>query len=237
MSGPNDEPSWEEVITTAIQAALFNLHTGLPAKIVSYDPSKQSATVQPCLKRVFVDPTDDTKTITLTPPPITNVPVSFPAGGGWSLTWQFAAGDVVYLGFSERSIDRWLEAPPGQNVDPLDSRRFHLSDAVAIASIRQRTDPLAGAARGGMRLGRDDGSTEIQIFEDGTILVKGERVLLAGEAGAPVARAGDPVLVNDPAFIAWATAVGSNPLVGVPFPGASGVAAVVQSGSTKVSAE
>jgi hypothetical protein len=49
MTIPTD-PTWAEVILQAIDSALLNLHTGLPAKVISYDPSKQSAEVAPFAK-------------------------------------------------------------------------------------------------------------------------------------------------------------------------------------------
>jgi hypothetical protein len=240
MTIPTD-PTWAEVILQAIDSALLNLHTGLPAKVISYDSSKQSAEVAPLLKRAFEDPLDPTATTVRTVPVISNVPVVFPAGGGWSLTFDLSPGDIVHLAFAERSLDRWLEAPSGQAVDPVSARRFDLSDAVAIPGLRPRSAPLAGAGRPGMRLGKDDGSAEVQINADGSVLIKSPRVLLAGEAGLPVSRQGDTVQITDPVFLAWLTAVsavaGPGPTgspIGVPFGQLTGV---ITSGSGKVSSE
>lgn len=240
MSIPAD-PSWAEVILRAIDSALLELHTGLPAKVVSYDPSKQSAEVSPLLKRAYEDPEDPEATTVRTIPVISNVPVVFPAGGGWSLTYDLAPGDIVYLAFSERSLDRWLEAPSGVAVDPVSARRFDLSDAVALPGLRPRSAPLAGAGRPGLRLGKDDGTAEVQINADGSILIKSPRVLLAGEAGPPVARLGDTVQITDPVFLAWLAAVSavagpgpSGAPIGVPFGQVTGV---ITSGSGKVSSE
>lgn len=163
-------PSTAELLTKAIDARLAELHTGLPAKVVAFDEAKQSCDVQPLLKRIVRDQDDDSKEVEERMPQITNVPIVYPAGGVWSITWPLKAGDIVYLTFAERALDRWLEADPGQEIDPELSRKHDLSDAVCIPGLRPRTSPLGGISKTDFTINRN-GVPEMTFKEDGSILI------------------------------------------------------------------
>jgi hypothetical protein len=75
-------------------------------------------------------------------PVITDVPVVFPGAGDYSVTFPIAKGDTVLLIFAEGSLDQWLTK--GGEVDPQDDRRFSLTDAIAIPSLRH--GPISGSA-------------------------------------------------------------------------------------------
>lgn len=87
-------------------------------------------------------------------PPHPVVPVLYPSGGGRSFTWPLQKGDYVLLVYNMRSIDEWRERG-GQNITPLDFRRFSLSDAVAIPGLRPDVAPLKGTLDNAMRWGGD----------------------------------------------------------------------------------
>lgn len=121
MTSPSD------IMKQVVNYSLTNIHTCLPGEIVSYDYTKQKATVQPLLKKRYSDGTIQDL------PEITCVPVVFPSGNDFSIHWPLDAGDNVLLLFSERSIDEWLSK--GGEVAPLDPRKFDLSDAIAIPGL------------------------------------------------------------------------------------------------------
>jgi len=112
-----------ETIQTLIDAKLIEVHTGLPAKIVSYDISTNMAVVKPLLKRKYKA---ENNSIEL--PTISNVPVAFPRMGEAFLRLPVNPGDEGKISFCERSIDKWLSQ--GGVVTPDDPRRFNISDAV-----------------------------------------------------------------------------------------------------------
>lgn len=151
-------PDLAEVIRRAIEHGIARVHTSIPARVVSYDAARQTATVQITIRSRFRNA--DGQIVTFLPPPIPNVPVQFPSGGGCSLTWPLVEGDPVLLVFAERSIDEW-RAQSGDDHEPSDPRRFDLSDAVALAGVRSPADPLPADAvhasdvviRGNVRLG------------------------------------------------------------------------------------
>lgn len=121
MTTPSD------ILKQVVNYGLTNIHTCLPGEIVDYDYTQQKAKVQPLLRKRYADGTIQSL------PEITNVPVVFPSGTGFSMHWPLNAGDNVLLLFSERSLDNWLST--GGEVAPIDPRKFDLSDAIAIPGL------------------------------------------------------------------------------------------------------
>ena len=120
----NETPTMAQVIQNAIDARLLEMHTCLPAIVIEYDASTQRATVRPQIKRQYRN--GDVVEL----PYIRDVPVVWPRGGGSFFHLPIAAGDIVTLVFSERSLDEWKET--GGSVLPEEFRKFNLSDAFAI---------------------------------------------------------------------------------------------------------
>jgi hypothetical protein len=61
------------------------------------------------------------------------VPVHFPSGGGYGLTFPIKSGDHCLLMFSERCIDNWFVN--GGTAPPDDFRQHDLSDAFALVGF------------------------------------------------------------------------------------------------------
>lgn len=119
--------SLNDAVKAVVGYRLNNLHMAMPAAIISYDYNVQKASVQPLLNKVWTDGT-------ITPYPILeNIPVVFPRAGGGGITFPVIEGDTCLLLFIERSIDLWKTI--GGQVSPNDSRKFDLSDAVAIMGL------------------------------------------------------------------------------------------------------
>jgi hypothetical protein len=116
-----------DAMRQAVLFQLYDVHTALPGQIISYDYSIQKATIQPCLKKSYLDGT------TQEMPILNNVPVIFPRAGEASLTFPVLPGDTCLLLFIERSTDLWKSV--GGVVAPNDPRKFDLSDAVAIMGL------------------------------------------------------------------------------------------------------
>lgn len=171
-----------QLIKDQIDDALFNLHTGLPAKVVSFDAASQSCACQPLLKRVFLD--NDGVPQEYDYPVISNVPVEYANGGGWSITFPLDADDIVYLAFFERSIDRWLDAPAATIVDPISNQRFDLSDACARPGPRARKSAIPDIPSSGLRLAKDDGSCVIELTDAG-VSINGALVNIGSPAAHP----------------------------------------------------
>src|SRR5690606_25141985 len=118
--------SLTDAVKYAIDFNLANVHTCLPAQIISYDYQKKKAQVKPVISKRWTDGNFSEMPI------INGVPVIFPSSGGASLTFPVKEGDFCLLVFAERNIDLW-KTEGRQN--PMDSRKFNLSDAIAIMGI------------------------------------------------------------------------------------------------------
>ena len=116
-------PTLPEFIKQTINARVAELHTSMPGIVVSYDRAKRKADVQPCLQRKFADGAKENLPI------LRNVPVIFPQSKKCSIVWDLEKDDHVLLVFNERSIDNFVTR--GGIVDPDDTRKHSLSDAVA----------------------------------------------------------------------------------------------------------
>lgn len=133
-----ENPTLIEVLTRAIERGAAELRVSLPGQIESFDKAAQTADVKPLLKESTFDTGDE---IVESLPVIPGVPVQFSGGGGFSETWPVAKGDLCFLVFSDRSLDRWFEN--GGDVDPVELSRHVLANAVAILGVRDKGSALS----------------------------------------------------------------------------------------------
>lgn len=189
-------PGLAQTIRSAIDAAQRGLHTGLPAYVKKYDDAQNTCDVQPVLQDVFLDELGNE--VAADPPVLTGVPVQWPGGGGWYVKGGLQVGDIVYLSFAERSLDRWRAYSGDKPIDPEEARHHDLSDAQAVPAPG-RGYPATG---GDLVLGRIDGANEVRLKADGS-------VLLGAGATRGVARINDAVRSDATLDSAFWTAVGA----------------------------
>ncbi len=192
-----------DVLETSIKGSI---HTGLVAVVSSYDAATQTCEAQPVVKARF----DNGDTFRI--PVIPRIPVMFPSGGGFAITWPLEAGDFVFLSFAERSIDEW-KATATQSTTPGDLRRFDLSDAVAYPGVASPRRPLLSATDDTMVIGEDN-PLGLQIkIKDGTITIGTPLVEVLNQLST---------LIGYIANAETATALGPSPLLtkvnGIPPP-------------------
>ena len=101
-----------------------NVHTAIPGHVVTYSATSRRAIVQPAIRLAYTDGTEVSK------PPVGNVPVLFPSGGGYTVHLPLEKGDPVMLLCSERSMADFKRAY--QEASPGTSPLFSMRDAVAI---------------------------------------------------------------------------------------------------------
>lgn len=125
-----------DLLTTVING---KMHTGLVARVKAFDASTRTATVTPVIKQRYVN--GDREEIQ----PLPRVPVGYPGGGGFLMSFPLQAGDHVFVSFSERSIDEW-KAHGNKGIEPQSLRRFDLSDGVIVATLEApgATSPVSG---------------------------------------------------------------------------------------------
>jgi hypothetical protein len=158
-----------EALAAAIESErreTFHVGTG---KVTGYGAG-QRAGVQPSLTRKFGDKV-------LTAPPLADVPVLHPRGGGFIFHVPLAAGDEVALIFADRSLDK--TGADGSASDGRPGRMHSISDAMAIPASHSASGAADGLPDGKMHVGKDDGSAGLQVGADGTadVVAKGDTLL------------------------------------------------------------
>lgn len=164
------EPSLEVALEEQIKTKLLNLHTMLPGIIASFDPVRQTAQVQPCIKRLFIDK----GAVNL--PLCVDVPVEFPGGGGFFLTFPVKVGDECVLSFSERAIDYWYLNGGVQL--PAEYRLHDLSDAIARVGLNSQPKNIPSFKIDGTQLRSRDGEFYIEIDDNGKVRIQAQDIEL-----------------------------------------------------------
>jgi len=151
-----------EVIGLALKAQAIDLHVSCPGRIVRFDADTQLADVKPIIRQIRPR---DGKKVTLPLPVITGVPVQFAGAGGFRLTFPVKKGEPCWLIFADGCIDKYVHKG-GEDVDPLDPRTHDLSDAVCILGLRSLQDRLRDVSTNSMKIGKDGGDAQIELFDD-----------------------------------------------------------------------
>ena len=144
-----------DAASVAAREVQKHIHTSIPGIIQSFDPARQTATVKPAIKRIWVEdgPIDL--------PNCVDCPVQFPRGGGLVHTFPVAAGDECLLVFSERAIDAWHSS--GGTQEPSEYRLHDLSDGFALMGFSSLPNVIPNFFMGGSEVRTLDGQTVMRI--------------------------------------------------------------------------
>ena len=176
----------------------LNVHTVQPGIVRAYDPNTKRAQVQPAL-RTLVLSADDPDPAAIDKPPILNVPVLWPGGGGITALFPLTEGDGVLLLFSERGLDAFKQTMKELS-DP-ERRFFEMKDAVALPWFG--TFGITPASDDGATIQTEDGRTYIEVSPTRVRVRHGVQDVTVTDAGleaditgtAMVAASGDVTLV------------------------------------------
>jgi hypothetical protein len=146
-------PELSEVLDLVRGSAVADVRVAMPGRVVRWDAAKQQVDVAPVIRNAYED--EDGVRQVEDMPVIPSVPVVFPGGGGFRVTFPIAVGDHVLLVFSDKSLDKWLAV--GGNVDPGDDHLHNLSDAIAIPGLHDFAHPLSTAPGNTIDIGADAG--------------------------------------------------------------------------------
>jgi len=149
----------EEVIKTAIQAALKETHTALPCQVISFNAAKQTVDVQPAIKRIFSD--GDEVLI----PQITGVRIGYQRVNDFAITFPITKGDEGVLIFNERSIEAWRQS--GDLLAPNDTRTHDYSDALFLPMMYSDPKVISSVSGTDLEIRTSDGTGKISIAPDG----------------------------------------------------------------------
>lgn len=151
----------ETVIQTAIDSALKEVHTMLPAVITKV--SGQTIDAQPTIQRKI-----NGELVSL--PLLVDVPLRYMKSSKYSVSFPMSIGDHVFICFAERSIDTWLLS--GDIQSPGDIRKHSLSDAFAFPMMYDETDLIPSFDSSDMVIKANNGTSLVTISDTGTLAIE-----------------------------------------------------------------
>lgn len=189
----NDPVEAQRLAQEGQQAQLW---TALPGIVQSFDPVAMTVSVQPAVMGSVKGEGGHVQNQAM--PLLVDVPVVFPCGGGFSLTYPIKPGDEALVVFSSRCIDGWWQG--GEAVPPPDSRMHDLSDGIAIVGPRSQAgklDPPVDPENVQLRM--DDGKASLTIKPDQTVDMRNEQAsVVMSPAGEITLEASASLLIKAP---------------------------------------
>lgn len=142
----------------------------MPARIVSFDKDKQTATIQLSAEKLFGNA--EVKSTAQLRKPLLNVPVHTVSGGGWSLTMPIKEGNTCIMWFSQVGYDHWLY----ENKDtagtlaglpkPWLRRKFSKDDGFALVGMNPIPSAVKNFTDDGSQWRNEDAVQNIHLKDD-----------------------------------------------------------------------
>lgn len=155
----------QQAMKALADSILSSLRVSLPGIIESFDPESCTCTVQPALRGQVADVQGNYSSSVL--PLLVDVPVIFPRGGGFTMTFPVRAGDECLVVFSDRCIDFWWQN--GGVQETVDPRMHDLSDAFAIVGPQSQAKKISGISTTSVQVRTDDGASFIELKQGGSV--------------------------------------------------------------------
>lgn len=183
------EPSEEDLIRAHIEHALAQVHTAMPCRVQSYDPTLQVVDLVPLVRCAVHDP--DGGITHEDYPVLPCVPVVFPRTTDHFIAFAIQPGDMGVALFCEDAIGHWRVGGGGVT-DPGFLGRHHLGSGVFVPGLFDRSKKLANAPAGTGTNGA------VQPTDPGLVVGNANtRVTLFANGAVHVARGSDTVLQID----------------------------------------
>ena len=180
MAVSNNERQLDQlgIIRDAINTALVNLQTCLPAIVEQVDLEKMTVTVQPAIQAQVRQA--DGSLVLMDLPLLQDVPIQFPSGGGCTMTFPIQKGDECQLHFSSRCIDLWWQN--GGVQAPFESRKHDLSDAFAFFGAKSQPNVISNISADSVQVRSDDGAAFIELNPvSHEITLQGSKIKVVGD--------------------------------------------------------
>lgn len=160
---PDDTGKFSETLRVAIDSRLIDLHTALPAKVVSFNPAKQTVNLELIVKRI--KQTDVVESF----PVLVDVAVCFAQTKEFAITFPIKEGDTGQVIFNERQIDNW--EINGDILPPDDARKHSLSDAVFFPNLTNQKNNIPNFNNTDLEIRTISGPTRIKIAPTGEVII------------------------------------------------------------------
>lgn len=162
----NLDENLAQVLEAALAETLKRVNVALPAQVLTYDPTRRTATVQPLVQLLLDDGAAMPRA------PVGNVPVIWPVAAGFRFYADLQPGDQVLLVFAHRDLSGWQTT--GQAGPPPTDRVMSEADAIAIPGLHSS---IGGTCR------LSDDSTEL-VLTEGQITVNADRIVFNHALGS-----------------------------------------------------
>lgn len=129
----NAEHTLVDVMRRFIDNVLIDTHTILPAKVLKYNSSDQTATIEFSINRSI-----DGEQVNY--PILEEINVVYPRGNKAGLSFPLKNGDGCLVVFAERNLDFWKDQ--GAGGVPKDFRKFDLNDAIVVPGLFPTLEPM-----------------------------------------------------------------------------------------------
>ena len=157
-----------EAMLAVARSSLAHTWTAMPAIIEAVELTKMTVKARPTVQSLVTKLDNSTEWLTM--PSISDCPIVFPGGGGFTLTFPVAVGDECLLVFASRCIDGWWSRG-GVQQQP-DLRMHDISDGFAFVGVRNLTRVLPAISSTDVTLRSDDGVAKIAIAPDHKITLQ-----------------------------------------------------------------
>lgn len=158
---------------------LYRIHTCMLGKVVSFDPTKMRAVVQPMTPyKVYGGETSM--------PTLLNVPIMTMTTGSFVISVPYEVGDVVVIGFAERDISTILET--GEFSTSGGNRVFSLNDAIVLGGIHTFETTTGVTSTTDLTIMNKEHGSKVTLKSDGSIVIDATSIELGDGAteGVPL---------------------------------------------------
>ena len=154
-----------EAIRSMFDDMLANAWTSMPGIVQSFNAAKGTVVVQIAIKSRVLGQNGKFTFQALSV--LVDVPVVFPAGGGFIITFPITAGDECLVVFSDRCIDTWFQQ--GGVQIPGEIRVHDLADGMAIVGPFSQPRVPASINTTALEMRTVDRSAYIQLTAAGAV--------------------------------------------------------------------
>jgi hypothetical protein len=170
-AGDRSPNAWDHV-DDRIYEATKALFVHLICRVVAIKITNARTTVD-CVP-VHTEPVNDSGTLTQVDyPALVDVPVILPRGGGFSLTLPLRVGDIGVVLFHDHCLDNWWLNGGEQSQKQWERRKHDIADGMFLPSPQSCNGALANYSLNSMQLRSDDGTTIIDVAENGITITGG----------------------------------------------------------------
>lgn len=160
-------PDLADVITDGVEGRMIDVMTSTIGIVQKYDPATDTVDVNlPIMHPVNEDGDVAYQQLPVLP----SLPIAWPQGGGFVLTFPLKKGDAVLVIFTHDDPGLWRETGAPQTI-PTQLQRHSLAHGFVIPGVRPATTPLAPGQAinrvAGIVLGKDGGDQVIEITDAG----------------------------------------------------------------------